>query len=95
MQSLVVAVSLLQTGGSPRVQQDLVHLVVEQLWTAPLIVFVVLVGAPHDSAPHCFCSAAAGTLNVAMANTNPATMVTCCVLSIVISTSVTSSRTGL
>ena len=29
--------------------------------------------------------AAAGTLNVAMANTNPATMVTCCVLSIVIS----------
>ena len=33
--------------------------------------------------------AAAGTLNVAMANTNPATMVTCCALSIVISTNVT------
>ena len=59
MQSLVVVVSLLQTGGSPRVQQDLVHLVVEQLWTTPLIVVVVLVGAPHDSAPHCCCSALA------------------------------------
>ena len=57
VQSLVELLSEVQTGGSARVQHDLVHLVVEQLWVTPLMVLVVLVGAPHDSAPHCFCSA--------------------------------------
>jgi hypothetical protein len=61
VQSLVVVFSTLQTGGSPRVQHDLEHVVLVQLCTTPLIVFVLLVGVPHDSAPHCFCSACAMT----------------------------------
>ena len=56
-QSLVVVLSTLQTGGSPRLQHDLEHVVLVQLLTTPLIVLVVLVGVPHVSAPHCFCSA--------------------------------------
>jgi hypothetical protein len=54
-QSLVVVFSTLQTGGSPRLQHDLEHVVLVQLLTTPLIVLVVLV------APHCFCSALPGT----------------------------------
>jgi hypothetical protein len=61
VQSLVEVLSEVQTGGSASVQHDLVHLVVEQLWVTPLMVLVVLVGAPHDSAPHCFCSAFTAT----------------------------------
>jgi len=59
VQSLVVVFSTLQTGGSPKVQHDLEQVVLKQLLTTPLIVLVVLVGVPHDSAPHCFCSALA------------------------------------
>jgi hypothetical protein len=61
VQSLVVVFSTLQTGGSPRVQHDLEQVVLEQLLTTPLMVLVVLVGLPHVSAPHCFCSALAAT----------------------------------
>jgi|SRR5882724_9521883 hypothetical protein len=61
VQSLVVVFSTLQTGGSPRLQHDFEHVVERQLWTTPPIVLVDLVGAPHDSAPHCFCSALAAT----------------------------------
>jgi hypothetical protein len=57
--SLVVVFSTLHTGGSPRVQHDLEQVVLKQLLTTPLIVLVVLVGVPHVSAPHCFCSALA------------------------------------
>jgi hypothetical protein len=63
VQSLVVDFTTLQTGGSPRLQQDFEQVVLRQLWATPPIVFVVLIGAPQVSAPHCFCSpsAAIGT----------------------------------
>jgi hypothetical protein len=72
VQSFVVDFTMLQTGGSPRLQQDFEQVVLRQLWATPPIVFVVLVGAPHVSAPHCFCSplAAIGTTkkNTAISN---------------------------
>ena len=61
VQLLVVVFSTLQTGGSPNVQHDLEQVVESQLWLTPLIAFVVLVGVPHVSAPHRFCSAFAAT----------------------------------
>jgi hypothetical protein len=44
LQLLVVVFSTLQTGGSAKVQHDLLQVVDSQLFTTPLIAFRVLVG---------------------------------------------------